>query len=134
MRLRNSKPFSTQMLIMYLISALLFMTSIDLHIHADLSADVSSVSTDKLTPVHISSIADSITTTDDSGEININHQSVLKDGQGKLIVLAAILLTLLVAALFFYECIGRIVNTRVQLYQLPFLGTPPLRAPPVYNA
>jgi hypothetical protein len=130
MKLINSKTFSTQMLIMYLISALLFMTSIDLHIHAD----VSSLSADKLTPVHISSIADSFTATDDSGEININHQSVLKDGQGKLVVLAAILLTLMVAALFFYECIGRIVNTRVQLYQLPFLGTPPLRGPPVYNA
>ena len=110
-----------RLLIMYMISALLFLTSIDLHIH---SHD---------TTVHITSVAVDPGNPDNADEINISPDGVLKDSQYSFSVVAVIILAALIALLYYLCCVC-IRDIQTLFPQLPFHGTPTLRAPPVYNS
>ena len=130
MKFIKGKQFQKSVLIMYMISALLFLMSIDLHIH---------VHGDKVympqeLAVHISSIAEKLTPDDDRNEVNISPNGVLKLNQNSLNVIAVIMLATLIAVLCYFECVARLREKRSRLPRLPFHGTPTLRGPPVFNS
>ncbi len=128
---RFRKQNQTLMLIMYLISALLFMSSVDLHIHAgDASVSVEQSSS----AVHISTLADKFAVAQNSDEVNISHNGVLKSGFNSFVVLAVFLLAALILACCRFDCTGRLRDISPRLVRLAFHGTPPLRAPPVFNS
>jgi len=118
-----------RLLIMYMISALLFLTSIDLHIHSHGKA----ASAEQDTTVHITSVAVDPGNPDNADEINISPDGVLKDSQYSFSVVAVIILAALIALLYYLCCVC-IRDIQTLFPQLPFHGTPTLRAPPVYNS
>ena len=132
MQRTNGKQVSTRLLIIYLISALLFLTSFRLHIHPQ---DGSVVSADTGSLIHVSAITGDILSPDQDDEISISPSGVLKAGYNNhdiivAVFMLAILLTLQVA----YACIARIRDSHTRVLRLPFFGTPALRAPPFYNS
>lgn len=126
MSMKFSKQLSSRLLVMYMISAVLFLTSIELHIHA---RDVAT-SADQGYAVHISSIADELMPAGASDEIKVSPDGVLKISQSVFSVLAVFLLAALLAVFCCSVCIGRLRDTGFLLPRLPFHGTPSLRAPP----
>jgi high-affinity Fe2+/Pb2+ permease len=128
---RFRKQNQIHMLIMYLISALLFMASVDLHIHA---GDESVLVEQSSSAVHIGTIADKFAVDQNSDEVNINPSGVLKSGHSSFVVLAIFLLTTLIVACCRFDCTARILEIPPRLTRLAFHGTPPLRAPPVFNS
>jgi hypothetical protein len=134
MKLGNSKKLSKSLLIMYMISALLFLTSISLHIHANGGTNGGKISAENAAAVHISTIADEIASEDNSDEININPNGVLKLNQNCFDYIAVILLVTLIAVICHFECIARLREIHTRLPRLPFHGTPSLRAPPFFNS
>ncbi len=129
---RFRKQNQAQILIMYLISALLFMTSVDLHIHA---GDESVLMEQSPSAVHIGTIADKFAVDQNNDEVNISPNGVLKSSFNNFVVLAAIfLLATLIVACSRFDCIGRLREIPPRLTSLAFHGTPPLRAPPVFNS
>jgi len=109
-----------------MISALLFLTSIELHIHTQEAASIA----DHGSSVSISSLASNIVTDGMTDEITVSPDGVLKIKQLSF-NLFFILLLIGVAAIV-QRCI-RITRLRVsnsQIPYIPFQGTPPLRAPP----
>jgi len=123
----NRKLLTMRLLIMYMISALLFLTSIDLHIHSHTRA----VSAGQDIAVHITSVADDLISSEKTGEINISPEGVLKDSQYSYSVLAVIIIVALVAVLRYFTSVY-IRDIQILFQQLPFYGTPTLRAPPVF--
>jgi hypothetical protein len=131
MTLNNGNQFSTRMLIMYLVSALLFLTSVKLHIHAH----GDSVAANQASPViHISSVTGNLDTRDQKAEINISPLGVLKASPNVIIMIAVFLVAILVAILSLFECVIRIRDFQTRLPGPPVFGTPLLRAPPVFNS
>jgi len=125
----NSQQLSTRLLIMYMISALLFLTSIDLHIHSRAQA----VSAEQDITVHITSVVSDINKSDKADEVQISPDGLLKANQYSFNVLAVIILAALIAVLCYISCV-RIRDIQTLFPQLPFHGTPTLRAPPVFNS
>lgn len=124
---KNQKQLSIKMLVMYMITALLFLTSVDLHIHTEKSA----LTVDHGTAVSISSLASDITPGDSSNEITVSPDSVLKVKQNSVNILAVFLLIAVMLAVLCRTFIGRLRESHALLPALPFHGTPPLRAPPL---
>lgn len=130
MTFKNGKQLSTRLLIMYMISALLFLTSIELHIHAGENA----VSAEQGGAVHISSVAAGLVSPDQADEISISPNGALKVSQNNFSVLAVFLLATLIAVFCHYACVLRIRDFKTLFPQIPFHGTPLLRAPPAINS
>lgn len=123
----NQKQLSIKILVMYMITALLFLTSVDLHIHTEKNA----LTVDHGTAVSISSLASDITPGDSSNEITVSPDSALKVKQSSLNILAVFLLIAVMLAVLCRSFIGRLRESHALLPALPFHGTPPLRAPPL---
>jgi cell division protein ZapA (FtsZ GTPase activity inhibitor) len=127
MSLKFGKQLSIRFLIMYMISAVLFLTSIDLHIHA---RDVATAADHHGYAVHISSLTDELIPAVAGDEIKVSPDGVLKINQSGISVLAVFLLTALLVVSCYRACVGRLRDTVTLLPCLPFHGTPSLRAPP----
>lgn len=128
--MRNStKQFVTKTLIMYMVSALLFLTFVELHIHTQ-DAATSEVHG---TAVSISTYTNdflAISTTDVNDEISVNPESILKIKQTSASVLAIFMLLAVLIVSLCRTFIGRIREAHHLLPVIAFYGTPPLRAPP----
>ena len=123
---RSNKQLPMKLLIMYMISALLFLTFTDLHIHTKKAATTA----DHGSAVSISSLSDELTPSGTSDEIKVNPDGALKINQDSLNILAVFLLVTLLTILLFFTLIHRCCESDSLAYDLPFYGTPPLRAPP----
>ena len=124
--LKNKKQHSIKMLIMYVITALLFLSSVELHIHTqDTAATV-----EHGFAVDISSLASNLMHQGSSDEIIVSPESALKVKQSSLSLLAVFLLIAVMAAVLCRTFIGRLRESQARLPIIPFYGTPPLRAPP----
>lgn len=124
---KNQKQLSIKMLVIYMITALLFLTSVDLHIHPEKSA----LTVDHGTAVSISSLASDLTPDDSSNQITVSPDSALKVKQNSVNILAVFLLIAVMLAVLCRTFIGRLRESHALLPALPFHGTPPLRAPPL---
>lgn len=125
MKSHSGKQLSTKMLIIYMISTLLFLFSIELHIHTEEAA----ASADHGASVSITSLSNSLVGMGSSDEIEVSPDGMLKVHHSAPDMLAIFLLLALIIAIF-----GQIVVTRINnshtCSTLPFYGTPALRAPP----
>ena len=124
--LNYKKQLSTKMLIMYVITALLFLTSVEVHIHTQETAST----VEHGFAVDISSFASDLMPDGSSNEIIVSPDSVLKVKQSSVSLLAVFLLIAVVAAVLCRTFIGRLRESQTRLPLIPFRGTPPLRAPP----
>jgi hypothetical protein len=131
MSLRFGKQLSLRFLVMYMISAVLFLTSIQLHIH---TRDVAASAGHQGHAVHISSLADELMPAGANDEIKVSPDGVLKINQTGFSALAVFLLVALLAISCYCACVGRLRDAGALLPCLPFYGTPSLRAPPAINS
>ncbi len=115
------------MLIMYMVTALLFLTSVEIHIHDQDTA----ATADHGFAVSISSLTNDLMPESSSDEITISPESVLKVKQDSLSVLAVFMLIAVMLTVLCRTFIGRLRESHTQLPVIPFHGTPPLRAPPL---
>lgn len=124
-----NKAFSIKLLIIYMVSALIFLSSIELHIHTHEAA----VSADHGSAVSITSIADDFSSRfsvqESASEIEVSPDGMLHAHQNAPNFLLLIILLVFIAAIFVPVSISRIrkIHSRIEL---PFYGTPTLRAPP----
>jgi len=125
MRLNSDKKVSTKALIIYMISALLFLSSIELHIHTDDTA----ATADHGYAVSISSLSNNISNPDISGEIEVSPDGMLKIQHSAPNILAIFLLLALIFTVFVQVFATRVRDKHLAS-ALPFFGTPTLRAPP----
>lgn len=125
---QNKKQLTIKMLIMYVITALLFLTSVELHIHTHTKETAATV--EHGFAVDISSLASRLIPNDSSNEIIVSPDSVLKVEQNSISILAVFLLIAVLAAVQCRTFIGRLREGQTRLSIIPFRGTPPLRAPP----
>ena len=126
----NNNRLTTRLLVIYLISALLFITSIRLHVHVN----DDTVAAAQSSHIHISSVTGNLGSPDMDDEVNISPLGVLKSNQNDYSVLAVFLLTILVAVSSSYTCVTRIREIQTRYPLLPFHGAPSLRAPPLSNS
>jgi hypothetical protein len=124
---KQQKKLSIGMLIIYMITALLFLTSVKLHIHTGEHASA----VDHGQAVSISSITSDLATDSISDEVNVSPDSLLKLKQGSESLYAVFLLIAVMLAVLCRTYIGRLRESHAQLPFIPFHGTPPLRAPPL---
>jgi hypothetical protein len=124
--LKNNKQLSIKMLIMYTITALLFLTSVELHIHTQETA----TTVEHGFAVDISSFASDLMHQGSSDEIIVSPEGALKVEQGNISLLAVFLLIAVLAAVQCRTFIGRVRESQTRLPIIPFHGSPPLRAPP----
>jgi len=129
MELNIGKAFSIKLLIMYMISALLFLSSIELHIHTHESA----VFADHGAAVSFTSLSDDFSSNfaiqASTTEIEVSPDGMLKAHQSVPSVLAIFILLVLIASTFIPVSYSRVRKTQSST-ELPFYGTPALRAPP----
>lgn len=131
MALRNGNQITTRVLIIYLVSSILFLTSVKLHIHAHQDA----VNADTASPmIHISSVTSNLDTKDKNVEINISPLGVLKANQNDFLFISVILIAVLIAILPSFEFVTRVRDIQTRLPGHPFYGSPLLRAPPVLHS
>jgi len=123
----HQKQRSIKMLVIYMITALLFLTSVEIHIHNQETA----ASVDHGFAVSISSLASDFTHDGSSDEITVSPESVLKVKQDSVSVLAIFMLIAVMLTVLCRTFIGRLRESHTQLPVIPFHGTPPLRAPPL---
>ena len=124
---KSHKQLSIKMLIIYMITALLFLTSVEIHIHNEETA----AAADHGFAVSISSLANDFMVEGSADEITVSPDSVLKVKQGGVSLLAVFLLIAVVLTVLCRTFIGRMRESHTQLPVIPFHGTPPLRAPPL---
>ena len=122
---RSDKQLSIKVLIIYMISSLLFLSSIELHIHTDEAA----ASADHGFSVSITHLSSDLDKTSAIDEIGVSPDGMLKVNHSALNVLAVFLLLALLIVVFSQTYISRIRNIHATP-ELPFYGTPTLRAPP----
>ena len=115
------------MLVMYMITALLFLTSVEIHIHDQETA----ATADHSFAVSISSLTNDLMPEGSSDEITVSSESVLKVKQSSVNLLAIFLLIAVMVTVLCRTFIGRLRESHTQLPVIPFHGTPPLRAPPL---
>ena len=124
---KHRKQLSIKMLIIYMVTALLFLTSVEVHIHTQ----DTSVTAGHGAAVSISSFADGLMAADGSDEITVSADSALKVKQSTVSLLAVFLLIAVMLTVLCRTFIGRLREGHTQLPLIPFHGTPPLRAPPL---
>lgn len=120
------KQRSIKMLVIYMITALLFLTSVELHIHTQ----ETDATVDHGFAVSISSIAGDLISDVANDEIKVSPDSVLKVKQNSINILAVFLLIAVMLTVLCRTFIGRLREGHTLLPLIPFQGTPPLRAPP----
>jgi len=123
----QQKQKSIKMLVIYMITALLFLTSVEIHIHDQDTA----ATADHGFAVSISSVANDLLPESNSDEITVSPDGVLKVKQGSINLLAVFLLIAIMVTVLCRTFIGRLREGHTQLPVIPFHGTPPLRAPPL---
>ena len=123
----SQKQLSIKILIMYLISALLFLTSIELHIHTLEKA----AAAEHGSAVSISSVSPDLLSSNIDKEIKVSPDGALKIKHNSFNLIAIFLLIALVALYIRHSFITRIREINALLPRLLFHGTPPLRAPPL---
>jgi len=117
-----NKQLSAKMLVIYMISALLFLTSIELHIHTQEAASVAD---------HGSSVSVSKFNTDGTtDEITVSPDGILKLQQATFNLFLMLLFIGVVSSVQRCIRISRLRVDNAQIPCIPFQGTPPLRAPP----
>ncbi len=124
---KNRKQQSVRILVMYMIMALLFLASVELHIHTAESASTA----DHGSAVSISSFADDLMAQSADDEINVSPDGVMKVKQDDISVFAVFLLVAIMLTVLCPTFIGRLRGNLALLPLAPFYGTPSLRAPPL---
>jgi hypothetical protein len=112
---------------MYMIMALLFLASVELHIHTAESASTA----DHGSAVSISSFTDDLMAEGSGDEINVSPDGVMKVKQDDISVFAVFLLVAVMLAVLCPTFIGRLRGSHALLPLAPFYGAPSLRAPPL---
>ncbi len=125
--LRNNQKLVARMLIMYVVAALLFLTSVELHIHTHEAAPAA----EHGFAVSISSLESNFVPHIASEEINVGTDSVLRVEYDIVTVVAVFTLLVLLLTTWRRTFVGRLREKHVRLSSLPFRGLPPLRAPPL---
>lgn len=125
MKIPPSNQLSIKALIIYMIGSLLFLSSIELHIHTKEAATSASHGLS----VSITSFSNDFSRTSTADEIEVSPDGMLNTPNSAPNLLAIFLLLVLVIAVFKQIIIPRIRTFHVP-YELPFYGTPALRAPP----
>jgi hypothetical protein len=123
----QQKQQSSKVLIIYMILALLFLTSVEIHIHEQEAA----ATADHGLAVSISSFTNDLLPESSSDEITVNPESAPKIKQSSVNLLAVFLLIAVMLTVLCRTFIGRLREAHTQLPVIPFHGTPPLRAPPL---
>ncbi len=123
----HQKQRSIKVLVIYMITALLFLTSVEIHIHDQNAA----ANADHGFAVSISSLANGLMSEDVGDEITVSPESVLKIKQSNTNLLVVFLLIAIMVTVLCRTFIGRLRESHTQLPVIPFHGTPPLRAPPL---
>jgi hypothetical protein len=121
------KQRSIKMLVIYMIMALLFLGSVEIHIHGEEAA----ATADHGFAVSISSVANDLLPESHSDEITVSPDGVLKIKQSNTNLLAVFLLVAVMLTVLCRTFIVRIRESHTQLPFIPFHGTPSLRAPPL---
>jgi len=124
---KNNAQLNTRLLIMYMISALLFLVSVDLHIHTQETAATAAHGF----AVDISSLADNLLPEGTADEISVSPDSALHTKQSSEDLLAVFLLITVLLTVLSHFFIGRLREVHTLLSSLPFHGAPSLRAPPL---
>lgn len=124
---KSRKQLSVKILVMYMVMALLFLTSVELHIHTPESA----ANADHGSAVSISSFTDNLMNENVSDEIKVSADSVLKAKQDSINIFAVFLLVAVMLAVLCRIFIGRLRESLAQLTLSPYYGAPSLRAPPL---
>ncbi len=115
---------SFRLLVIYMISTLLFLTSIELHIHTEESAHIESHGH----AVSISSLANRLDPEQMVDEISVSPDGLLKIQTPGLDVIAIFILLLFTSS--YGVRYFRFLRERHEHIERPFYGTPRLRAPP----
>lgn len=123
----HKKRQSTKMLVIYMITALLFLTSFEIHIHDQQAA----ASADHGSAVSISTLANDLMPEGSSDEITVSPDGVLKLKQSTVSILAIFLLIAVMLTVLCRTFIGRLREVHTQIPFVPFHGAPPLRGPPL---
>lgn len=124
---RMNKQLSLKMLVIYMISTLLFLTSIELHIHTQKAA----ASADHGFAVSMSSFSTDLVLEAQAEEIKVSPDGVLKVNEANINLIAVFLLLAVILVILCQVCISRLRESNAELPLLLFQGTPPLRAPPL---
>ncbi|NOQ90488.1 MAG: hypothetical protein GQ549_06045 [Gammaproteobacteria bacterium] len=113
-------------MVIYMIMALLFLMSVDIHIHSqDTAASVSHGAAVSMT------LPSDLMPENSGDEITVSPEGVLKVKQSNVNLLAVFLLIAVMLTVLCRTFIGRMRESHTQLPVIPFHGTPPLRAPPL---
>ena len=123
----HQKQRSTKMLVIYMITALLFLTSFEIHIHDQQAAAIA----DHGSAVSISTLANDLMPEGSSDEITVSPDGVLKVKQSTVSILAIFLLIAVMLTVLCRTFIGRLREVHTQIPFVLFHGTPPLRGPPL---
>ncbi|MCW9046605.1 MAG: hypothetical protein OQK46_00890 [Gammaproteobacteria bacterium] len=126
MRLSSAKQLPTNALIIYMISALLFLCSIELHIHTGDTA----INADHGSAVSITSLANNLDYLNISNEIEVSPDGMLKIKHSAPNILVIFLVLTLICTLFLQILTLRSRDQHLAS-KLPFFGTPALRGPPL---
>lgn len=124
---KHHKQLPIKMLIIYMVAALLFLTSVEIHIHSQDAA----ATADHGFAVSISSVANELMPENSADEIVVSPDGALKVKQNTVNMLAIFLLIAVMVTVLCRTFIGRLREGHTQLPLIPFHGTPPLRAPPL---
>ena len=123
----HQKQQSIKILVIYMIMALLFLTSVKIHIHDQQAA----AAADHGSAVSISSLSDDLLPEGSSDEITVSPDGVRIVKQSSVDLFAVFLLVAVMLTVLCRTFIGRLRESHAQLPIIPFHGTPPLRAPPL---
>ena len=123
----HQKQLSIKMLVIYMITALLFLTSFEIHIHDQQAA----ATADHGSAVSISSLASDLLPENSSDEITVSPDGARIVKQSTVDLFAVFLLIAVMLTVLCRTFIGRLREGHTQLPFIPFHGTPPLRAPPL---
>ena len=124
---RFLKHQSTKMLIIYLIGALLFLTSVDLHIHTQQAA----ASEEHGAAVAISSLSSEFLPDIINDEITVSPDSVLKVDQSDVDLFVVFLLVAIFAIVTLNSFASRLRELHAMLPGESTYNSPLLRAPPL---
>ena len=123
----HQKQLSIKMLVIYMITALLFLTSVEIHIHDQDTA----ATADHGSAVSISSLVNDLLPEDSSDEITVSPDGARIVKQSSVDLFAVFLFVAVMLTVLCRTFIGRLRESHTQLPFIPFHGTPPLRAPPL---
>lgn len=125
MNSRRQLPMKT--LVLYMISALLFLTVIEVHIHNSIGA----ATADHGFAVSISSLDTALLPTGSSDEIKVSPDGMLKAKQNIVSLNAVFWPVVILLIILTQAIIGRLREDPIHYPEILFHRSPPLRAPPL---